>query len=270
VLSEAYRRKIRENILAEITAKWPQPMVDQLFTGVDDERIYPIWYKTLLSGEFDHLLQFTHPDQAAVDVGALLGQYSLTLSALATTCLCIEPLINYSFLKNRLPPNCRWITAAAGGQPGEGILYTPDSQYGLSSLLHNEWQKTARIVTQQATRIMTLDAMIQTELPNQPIGFIKIDVEGYELEVLAGAKKVIQAHRPNLQIEIEAGNLQKVQRLLSSLGYTGLFFFDGRIHEIGQFNPLLHQNPAHAWSPGGSQGFDKDLFVVNFFFVPNQ
>jgi FkbM family methyltransferase len=270
VLSEQFRRKIRENIFTEVTSKWPQSMAEKLFTGVDDDRVYPIWYKTLMSGEFDHLLEFTNPNKASIDIGALLGQYSLTLSSLATKCLCIEPLINYSFLKMVLPPNCRFITMAVGDQSGEGILNTPDYQYGLSSLLSNDWQKTAKIVTQQATRIMTLDEIVEIELPNESIGFIKIDVEGYELEVLAGAMKVLSGHRPNLQIEIERKNLKKADEMLKNLDYTGLFFFDGRIHEIGQFDPDIHQNPEYAWLPGVSQGVDKDLFVVNFFFVPNR
>jgi hypothetical protein len=72
-----------------------------------------------------------------------------------------------------------------------------------------------------------------------------------------------------MQVEIELKNLTKAKTMLQNLQYKGLFFFDGRIHEIGQFDPTIHQNPAHAWQPGESKGFDKDLFVVNFFFVPN-
>jgi FkbM family methyltransferase len=174
MLSEQFRQKTRETILTEVTLKWPQPMAEKLFTGVDDERVYPIWYKTLMSGEFDHLLEITNPNQAAVDIGALLSQYSLTLASLSTQCLSIEPLKNYAFLQNVLPPNCRVITVAAGDRSGEGIFHTPDDQYGISSLLYNDWQKTAKIVKQQTTKIMKLDDIIAVELPNEPIGFIKI------------------------------------------------------------------------------------------------
>jgi hypothetical protein len=112
--SERFYAQHRANLLSEITAKWPRRMFDKLHTGEGDDRVYSIWYKTLMAGEFDFLLPFVNPLKAAVDVGALLGQYSLTLSSLATKCLCIEPLKNYAFLANVLPNNCIVRMVAAG------------------------------------------------------------------------------------------------------------------------------------------------------------
>ena len=262
------RNQFRKSMLAAVTAKWPQRMQDRLYSGTGDERIYPIWYRTLLSGEFDHLLQFTDPARAAVDVGALLGQYSLTLSSLSTRCLCIEPLQNYAFLAKVLPDNCIVCTVAAGEQPGEGLLRTPDYQYGLSSLLDNKWLKAGKIVTEQMTFIRRLDDIIPQELPGESIGFIKIDVEGFELKVLKGATRILQKHRPNLQIEIDPENLCEVKNWLADLGYMGLFFFAGKLFEISQFDPKIHCSTVNSWSPEKSDEFDPDLFVVNFFFVP--
>lgn len=265
--SERFRKQHRENILAEITAKWPQSMRDRLHTGVGDERIYPIWYKTLMAGEFDHLLQFTDPRQAAVDIGALLGQYSLTLSSLSTKCLCIEPLKNYAFLARVLPSNCRVCTVAAGDQPGEGVLRTPDYNYGLSSLLDNKWLKAGKSITEQATAIQKLDDVVLGELPDEPIGFVKIDVEGYELRVLKGATGLLQEHKPNLQIEIDPRNLKEVRALLEQFGYRGMFFFDGKLFDIGRFHPEIHCSPDNEWSPEKEDEYDVNLYVVNFFFV---
>jgi FkbM family methyltransferase len=235
---------------------------------VGDDRVYPIWYKTLMAGEFDYLLPFTNPSMAAVDVGALLGQYSLTLSSLATKCLCIEPLKNYAFLANVLPNNCIVRTVAAGEQPGTGVLRTPDSEYGLSSLLDNPWLKTCRSITEQVTSIARLDDLVSQELPDEPIGFVKIDVEGYELHVLKGATAIIATHRPNLQIEIDPDNLMEVREWLAARGYAGLFFFDGNLFHIGQYCSKIHRSPDHEWSPETADRFDANLFVVNFFFVP--
>ena len=218
--------------------------------------------------EFDHLLQFIDPAKAAVDVGALLGQYSLTLSSLSTRCLCIEPLKNYAFLAQVLPDNCIVCTVAAGEQSGEGLLRTPDYQYGLSSLLDNKWLNAGKIVTEQRTLIRRLDDIVLQELPGESIGFIKIDVEGYEFKVLKGAVGILQKHKPNLQIEIGPENLHAVRNWLENLGYLGLFFFAGRLFEISQFNSQIHCSPVNAWSTEKFDEFDPDLFVVNFFFVP--
>jgi FkbM family methyltransferase len=201
-------------------------------------------------------------------VGALLGQYSLALSSLCTKCLCIEPLLNYAFLAKVLPGNCIVRTVAAGDATGEGVLRTPDYQYGLSSLLDNAWIAAGNVVTEQATRIEPLDIIVQQALPDEPIGFVKIDTEGYELKVLTGARELLSTHRPNLQVEIGPDNLQQVQAFLDDLGYTGLFFYGDQPFEISQFRPETHCSAEHAWSPT-KDDFDQDLYVVNFFFIPS-
>ncbi len=51
------------------------------------------------------------------------------------------------------------------------------------------------------------------------IDFIKIDVEGYEYEVLMGAEQTIIKDKPDIFIEIFDVNYDKVHSLLSRLGY---------------------------------------------------
>ena len=263
-------RAWHRSILREsLSAKWPRHLRDLLdYSGDGDERVYPIWRKTLMAGEFDHLAQFVDPAKAAIDVGALLGQYSLTLAALSARCLCIEPLEKYAFLAKLLPGNCKHCTIAAGDVAGHGVMHTPDHNYGLSSLLDTAWLHGAEIVTEQITRIERLDDIVVRELPDVLIGFVKIDVEGYELNVLNGATELLLRHRPNLQIEISPDTLPAVCALLADMGYIGLFFFEGRLHAIDQFRPELHLNPAHAWTPETAAQFDIERYVVNFFFVP--
>jgi FkbM family methyltransferase len=42
-----------------------------------------------------------------------------------------------------------------------------------------------------------------------PIGFIKIDVEGMEMDVLYGAEKLLKKHRPAIAIEVDPANEAK-------------------------------------------------------------
>ena len=62
------------------------------------------------------------------------------------------------------------------------------------------------------------------------IGFIKIDVEGHEKNVLEGAKNLIKKNKPNLLVEIEERHSQlKVEdtiNFINNLGYKS-YFFDG-------------------------------------------
>jgi len=62
------------------------------------------------------------------------------------------------------------------------------------------------------------------------IGFIKIDVEGHEKNVLEGAKNLIKKNKPNLLVEIEERHSQlKVEdtiNFINNLGYKS-YYFDG-------------------------------------------
>lgn len=66
-------------------------------------------------------------------------------------------------------------------------------------------------------------------------GFLKVDVEGFEEEVLAGAKETIARHLPTLLLELHKfcpdfpGTRSRVETWLSSLGYTGRMFFESDI-----------------------------------------
>jgi len=60
----------------------------------------------------------------------------------------------------------------------------------------------------------TLDSFDYTD-----IGFIKIDVEGYEYKVLLGAKETIKKYRPVLLVEQNRGNLNAIE-LLKTWNYS--------------------------------------------------
>lgn len=61
--------------------------------------------------------------------------------------------------------------------------------------------------------IRTMDSFDYTD-----VGFIKIDVEGYELKVLQGAQKTIMNNLPVILVEQNKGNLDSV-KLLESWAY---------------------------------------------------
>lgn len=64
--------------------------------------------------------------------------------------------------------------------------------------------------------------------------FIKIDVQGFELEVLKGGRKTIEANKPILLIESAS---QEVKKFLEQLGYRFFGFTDGELVEgIGGIN----------------------------------
>jgi hypothetical protein len=64
-----------------------------------------------------------------------------------------------------------------------------------------------------AIKTMSIDELIERNL--DPPDIIKIDVEGHELDVLLGARKLLLAKKPSLSIELHPG-------LLARRGTSGL------------------------------------------------
>ena len=51
------------------------------------------------------------------------------------------------------------------------------------------------------------------------ISWIKIDVEGHEMEVLKGMMEIIKLYKPNIVVENDDVNIIQIQKLLSSFNY---------------------------------------------------
>lgn len=64
-------------------------------------------------------------------------------------------------------------------------------------------------------RMTTLDGALK----DRPIDFLKIDVEGMEFDVIAGAMKTINRHRPILFVEIRRNELAQFSKLMADLNY---------------------------------------------------
>jgi hypothetical protein len=74
----------------------------------------------------------------------------------------------------------------------------------------------------------------------QRLDFIKIDVEGMELDVLAGASNVIQTYQPIMMIEIIKSDRAKIEAVLKSQGYE-VFPLGINILAVHGTDPSLQQ-----------------------------
>lgn len=111
----------------------------------------------------------------------------------------------------------------------------------------------------------SLDQYFENE--TRRIGAIKIDVEGHELAVLRGAKKLIERDQPLVVCECESrhmanGNVNTTLAWFAAQGYGGHFVKEGRLVSLDQFDPAVHQRSEgeRFWSERG--------YCNNFIFRP--
>ena len=63
------------------------------------------------------------------------------------------------------------------------------------------------------------------------INFIKIDVEGHELQVLRGGRKFFLKNRPNCLIEIKKTNLASAKIFFKNLNCNYRFIKNNKLHK---------------------------------------
>ena len=97
--------------------------------------------------------------------------------------------------------------------------------------------------------------------PTNPVRLIKCDVEGHELEVVRGCRRILAEDRPILLLEcadfLRAGGLESVAGYLEQYGYEG-FFIKGRT--LTRIAELAAEQRNHS---------SRD-FVNNFVFTHRQ
>lgn len=121
-----------------------------------------------------------------------------------------------------------------------------------------------------AVKAATLDEFIEAK-GSPKVHAIKCDVEGHELAVFRGGRRLLERDHPTLYFECEGrfhgsgGGTQDetstgpigvsaVFQFLRSLGYDGYFLDWGRRRSIDEFDPAKHQTRG------------KKPYVNNFFF----
>ena len=105
-----------------------------------------------------------------------------------------------------------------------------------------------RIMSITVETIRLDDYFVENPTPSLPVSFIKIDVEGHELEVFKGAEDTILKHAPTLLFECHhaAANKGELFSFLVERGYTGWFFHDKRKIDYTEFGRFPYRKPGES------------------------
>jgi FkbM family methyltransferase len=155
-----------------------------------------------------------------LDVGANIGSCSLLALSAGATVVAFEPLPSnlFYFHESIASLNPRWkdqITlypVALGSSKKEETIYTEPGNAGNSAL---EFPTRARRDNSKVVQVLRLDDILK---PPISIAVLKMDVQGYEIHVLEGAKRLLESKSIQIiQTEISTEWLKNLNRLPSQL-----------------------------------------------------
>lgn len=230
--------------------------IAHLVKGVTKQ--YHVWMIFLLR-------KFICNDSIILDIGGHSGQYAKLFARLAPKgkVYSFEPgsyprsILKLSVRLNRLH-NVVVIGKGLGFEPGMLSLVTPLKDNGVFrfGLAHMGTKEDFNSTEIEKVPVTSIDKFA-VEFGLRSLDFIKIDVEGWEAQILRGGRETIRRYRPTLLVELVASQLSRtgddleaIWALLLSWGY----------------NPYVNESDRRlVYHPDPRDG---DTFWVHDRFIP--
>jgi FkbM family methyltransferase len=142
-----------------------------------------------------------------IDIGANVGTYTVELQKNSKNVICFEPLKkNIRYLKYLIKKNVKIYNYALSNKNKFEYIYIPkvnfNYDYALATLNYKNIIKLKEF-KRIKIKLRKFDKLFSNTHSFKDIDFIKIDVEGHELEVLKGMNKFLKKSKPIFLIEIE-------------------------------------------------------------------
>jgi FkbM family methyltransferase len=176
-----------------------------------------IYYGLADFEEMRFLLDYLKAGDTFVDVGANVGVYSLlACSVPGVSVLAFEPsaatferaLENVRL--NGLEDRVNLVRRAVGSSERQALLTVGlDAR---NSLVDGNAEETSA----ESVSVTTLDALADRGL--EGVALVKVDVEGWETEVLEGAAALLEGRRPALIVEVN--DVEGLEQIRDRYGYT--------------------------------------------------
>jgi FkbM family methyltransferase len=225
-------------------------------------RIAYLHHRNLRKGEPElHLVSIlANKQRVSIDVGANKGVYSYALMAHSKSVHAFEPN----------PKLFRVLSSWASGQvvlhpealsnvSAPADLLVPRSANGFS----NQGASLSATKVSGDHRKVVVRAVRFDELGIRNVGFMKIDVEGFEREVLEGAADTLRRDRPNLLIEMEEAHthvpISDMVESVNAYGYSCFALVRGTLTPFSRLDPEKHHRRPAC----------REDYVFNFIFLPS-
>lgn len=142
-----------------------------------------------------------NPNETVLDIGAAFGSYALPALACGARVICFSPatldteLLRLNLSQNpELAKRCMVVSDGLYSQDG---WFDPDHCIFAATPVRD----TSDHDTTQWLKVRTLDSFLEERPGIARVDWMKLDVEGAELEVLKGATKCLRMYRPRILVE---------------------------------------------------------------------
>ncbi|RPJ63385.1 MAG: FkbM family methyltransferase [Dehalococcoidia bacterium] len=216
----------------------------------------------ILEAEIFIVNALVNRDGTAVDIGANYGVWSYHLSKIFRRVEAFEPIKECcDVIRSTRRKNINVHNEALSSSPGKLELHIPVEKSEL--LLQSA--RLGDVGGQFESRVVSVKTLDTYSVGK--VLFIKIDVEGHEIEVLKGAERTIRQFKPVMIIEIEQRHLDfpmdEVFKLVESYGYNAFFQSGRKLRPYAQFSYKLDQLPY-------LDNLSSVAYVHNFIFLPKE
>ncbi len=232
----------------------------KLLSRFPKQAMYARYIKALFRGEVEIRLLplLCNSSLVSLDIGAHHGIYTLGTSLFSRRVVAVEPQYHLArTLRKSMPPRVTLIEGALSSEAGEATLRIPLREWDSLSHLDFGGEDDSRWRSQRVA-LFRMDDIVQ-----EAVGFVKVDVEGHEREVLEGALRIITSDKPVFLIEIEERH--RPGSVAEAHGYSSHFVDGNAIRPIDEFD--LHQHQSASLIGKGDRASYKD-YINNFIFVP--
>ncbi len=236
---------------------YPDEMGLNLISGLwQNSRVYE-------EGELKLVQNFVKPDMICFDIGANQGLYTVLLSKRVGphgTVFAFEPVKSeFRKLRRNIQINrcsSSVILERMGVSSYEGVaeMFVCLNGHGSRSSMRPPPDEVNARIRVERVLVTTLDSFVRKKNIGR-IDFIKIDVEGSEMDVLKGGQNVLDALQPIILIEM-------ADVVTRQFGYRALEvyrFLENREFVLFEIRPTGLVKPARA----------KDRYRENVLAVPN-
>jgi len=234
VATRSWRLRREENIWITLIGEYEKtpPMVivhkQKMFLSVDDRGISKelACYQSHEPLSTQVLRTMLSPGETVIDIGANIGYYALLESQLVGSegeVIAIEPspsnvsLLTLNMKVNKIQ-NLRIINVAIGDYDGEGKLYLSNACNWNSLICQRELNQTSSVTV----KVRSIDSLLK-EINIRP-SLIRMDIEGYETNAIAGMINTLNNYAPRLMIELHpqligGKAIRELIELLKSVNY---------------------------------------------------